>query len=476
MVLPEKFSVRPNIRAEEALTSFLLRVCSSNFISIKELFEEIQINYNQADLRNAHHIDINPYITIDSNLLSELTGFKVHLINVSTFNGALCNFIKKGDMHKLNNSSALIKNSFSIKNRKFCPVCLQESVCYKLIWQVKDIVVCPSHNIPLTSNCSECGQNQPFLHMNLAQGICCYCNSYLHTSPKIKASSDSLDYSNWLVTQWNYLIAIQGNLEIIEKDIAVKLLYICSKSKKNFSIEQISLLSRDYIYKLLNIISSESHSNDDFNIGLNVILKVLYQLEIPIWDFLNSKLPKAFSELISAYLNKRIHQNCLTPWCNFINTNKKLLKMNTFRSKTHHSLHLCTSCCLKFGLNIKTQCWEEYGDIINGGYNKVLPLINNGVSKQKISHITGLSRYKIYKMASYFARYKLINDKFLKNYTPQTPIFFSNDDILLIAHRNETIMRNSAKMKLGLGINNFYYFFYDPFIQESLYVRSRSST
>ena len=123
----------------------------------------------------------------------------------------------------------------------------------------------------------------------------------------------------------------------------------------------------------------------------------------------------------------------------------------------------------KIWTHIQNGQWEEYGDLSSIGYQTVLPLINSGVSKLSLSKITGLSRYKIYKMSSYFARFELINTEYLNEYVPTNKNYITTNDILLIINKSETLMRDLAKSKLKIGMSESYYFYYDPVIQESIY-------
>ncbi|MFJ7993855.1 TniQ family protein [Peribacillus frigoritolerans] len=463
----ERFSVRPKIKSGESLTSFLLRVCIDNSVTIKELFNEIKTSYKQPDLRNAHQIDFNPLNTIDVKLLVSLTDLDVNCLNLCTFNGLISHFISCDETRRLNNSSTLIKDLFTVKKRNFCPGCLQENIYYKLIWQVKDILTCPSHNIPLTSLCPECGKEQPYLHMNLAEGTCCYCCSSLTKTQNFHINNESLMYSQWLSNQWDDLAALNPATQTKQIIIATKLLYVCGNLNKHFSIQRGDNISRDYQFKLLRIVANKSP--DEYGIGLNILLRTLWRLDYSIKDFFSITIPLNFSNSLTAYLNKNSFIKCIVPWCRHRDSNEKLIRINTFRAKTHHSLHICLGCCIKFGVNKKRGQWEEYGDQISIGYQTILPLINSGVSKLGLSKITGLSRYKIYKLTSYFARFGLINNEYLSDYIPENQDVITTEDILLITNRNETIMRDAAKNRLKIGINNFYFFYYDPTVQENIY-------
>lgn len=464
----KRFTIRPKIRPEESLTSFLLRVCTSNSINIKDLFNVMKINYKRPDLRNSHQIDINPVNTIDVNLLMELTNIDQSILNKNTFYGVINKFISQDEMRNVNSSSALFKDLFSMKKRKFCPLCLEERLTYKLIWQVKDILTCSKHEIPLSSSCLICGKEQPYLHMGLAKGICCFCSSSLSTIEIIEFDNDSLIYSNWLIENWDNLTSLNDSLLTNnDKHIAEKLLFVLGNKNECFSLHSGDQLNRDYKFKLLRIL--RNNSSEVYGVGLNILLKLLWKLNYTIKEFFSMEIPTEFQNSLKDYLYKKSFIKCISPWCNHNGTSEKLIKIKSFRAKTHHSLHICLGCCVKFGVNKKGKIWEEYGDLISLGYKTILPMLNKGENIFSISKKTSISRYKIYKMTSYFARFNLINSNYIEEFIPDEKYLLSNDEIIRIADSNETKMRGAAMQNYNLGISNFYYFYYENSVQEYLF-------
>ncbi|MBT2716954.1 TniQ family protein [Bacillus sp. ISL-57] len=461
-----KFTIRPKILKGESLSSYLLRLCNSNRIDIKDLLNDLYTNYKTIDLRNAHQIDINPIKTIDVNLLPNITKINTNYLNENTFCGLICKFISVEDIVFLNSTSTLIKELFTTRTRKFCSVCLQKSLTYKLIWQVNDILTCSFHNNPLSSLCTKCGNEQPYIHMNLAKGKCKYCDNSLTTFQKNILSDDAISYSNWLNNQWEYLNSLDLPKLKNDKEIIIRLFFIAGSKLEYFSINNIQQMNRDYAYKLLGVLSNRSSEN--YAIGINILFRLLWKLNYTIKEFFALDIPETFQNSIDAYLNKKSFIKCSTPWCNYNGSGDKLVKIKSLRSKTHNCLYLCLGCCIKYGINKECGRWEEYGDLVNFGYKIILPLINSGETRFHISKLTGLSRYKIYKITSYLARFNLIQKVHISDFIPENKTLASSDDLIKYADINETKMRINVQNNLKIGLSDFYYFYYDNVIQEYL--------
>lgn len=472
----DRLSIRPSIVNQESLTSFLLRVCVLNCIDIKDLFNEIMINYKKPDIRNAHQIDVNPNKTINLKLLKELLNLDQSFLHKNTFYGVINKFTSKDEkISSMNNNSTLIKSLFSIKNRKFCPLCIQDRITYKLKWQVRDILTCSIHQIPLSSSCSRCRMEQPYLHMGLAKGICCFCNNNLSAIHSLQLDKDSLLYSYWLDKQWDELVTLNTSLFTnYNKHISIKLLFVLGNMKKHFTLHNVDQINRDYKFKILNILRN-NYSEVNDGLGLNILFKLLWRLDYSINEFLSMSVPEEFQNSLNEYLFKTKYSliKCISPWCKFYESKDNLMEISSIKSKTHHNLHICLGCCVKFGFNKKSGVFEEYGDLICLGFSTILPLLNRGEKLFSLAKLTGLSRYKIYKLTSYLARFSLINNDYLDSFIPDNINTITIEDIQRISNKNETIMRQSAKKNLNIGINNFYYYYFDPVIQKEIFLSNR---
>jgi hypothetical protein len=461
------FSVRPRIYPGECLTSIMIRYSAANDITFEDFFSLVRTFYYRSDLRNAHQIDINPTRILDINAFQSLLKHEENLLDVNSFHGPLLQFLNVNKLPLLNNSSTLIKDIFVKRVRRFCPDCLKENIFYKLLWQVKDIEICPTHNTPITSKCPVCGKEQSYIHSKLNRAECFSCGSSLtntcthtHTYPTEKAL-----YSKWLFGQWLYLFSSKQKKPLDLYTAITNLIYICSGKSRIFNIDNILYIKRDYKYKLLKLLS-KCNEQYSYELSLKVLFTSLFYAGLTFPDFINISFPEEFNSSLSKYINKK-NICCIAPWCEYFGTSTKLHRLS-FRSKTHNNLHICLGCSVKFGKNKNSGKWEEYGDIISIGYNVILPLINEGLNKTSIAGRIKASRYKVNKYISYLAQFKLITTEYAPELLGHTlsKITF---DLKTLTSSNETKMRKMAKQKYNIDIATFYYHFYNPVIQATIY-------
>ncbi len=85
----------------------------------------------------------------------------------------------------------LIRFFFPSKNdsliadeRRWCPLCLCEQFYYRLSWQLRELLICPTHHIYLMDRCSKCNKTSPVLAPASYFGHCYYCRFPVLTSRK----------------------------------------------------------------------------------------------------------------------------------------------------------------------------------------------------------------------------------------------------------------------------------------------------
>lgn len=123
------YAKRPKIQNEESFSSYLMRLAVVNGTTLKNEIE--------------HH----------------------------TFSIIKDKFLEPDDMTLLQFLGELIQNKY----RKYCSMCLNHLIAYKLIWQVKDIYICDIHQIHLQNSCQKCLKKLPYAHESLGSGMCPYC-------------------------------------------------------------------------------------------------------------------------------------------------------------------------------------------------------------------------------------------------------------------------------------------------------------
>lgn len=474
VLMDKKFTIRLAPKDGESFSSYLLRVCERNKVNINDFLNSQNNYYKKFDLRNSHHLDIFPSKFINLHDISRLVGASDRLLLNCTLYSLLHYFCSKTYFTKLKGQNdTLLKYFFNIKQRYYCTHCLKNDIYYKLFWQFKDINICNIHLNPLTSFCSNCNKEQPYIHKKLVQASCFYCNQSLITQSNNPKKLHKLETQEklWYFEQ---LCKIQesflfGNFQIPDfRHKIIKFLYLCNKTAETFNIKNLELISRDYKYKLINNLINNSMVSS-FDISVSLLLKVLRIRNKTIDDFQNISVPYAFLESLAEYIEKNKSLKCLTPWCTEYNSSNLLYKVKKIRSKTHNNLHLCLGCCIKFGNNKKTNNWEEYGDLISIAYEQVRPLINSKFSLIEISRKARISRYKVNKMVSYLARYRLINENSQDKFFPKNNKSFDYAYLLSIANIKEVDTIRMCKQHYKISERDMYYYYFDPKVQKSIY-------
>ncbi|MDQ1914760.1 TniQ family protein [Paenibacillus sp. GD4] len=160
---------RPKLFSEESFTSYLMRISNMNHTSSMEVCKLIS---NQNKVRYMWKYDLDLTNLIDQEKVQQLFGKTAN--ELGTFSIIKDKLLEKYDM----GLNYFVGNLLE-KNGKYCPICIQESLHYKILWQVKDIKICDVHEISLLNICGICLMKLPYTHELLGLGICPNCNNSL---------------------------------------------------------------------------------------------------------------------------------------------------------------------------------------------------------------------------------------------------------------------------------------------------------
>lgn len=296
------FLKRPKPIDGECLTSYIQRVAFANFLKpndIWRLFKVGDAKYPQVPV--SYLLDISPELIFDIRRFEKMLLIDKHGLDKLTFN----NIIKKFSEINVFDSKMNSLNKFYNKYRKFCPLCLNEELYYKLIWQVQEVVKCPIHNIKLSYKCANCGHIIPSMPANGMLGICPYCQHSMveNTIDCDQKTVDDRIYSDWiyLIDNGNNNVNIQNELTF-QQLIALKVLFITRYSKNMSQRKAYTNLAKGKsnitIYRCINMTLNTLRNT---NISIESFISCY-----PTADFMNSILYDKASSL-----NKVIDFSCI---------------------------------------------------------------------------------------------------------------------------------------------------------------------
>ena len=449
-----------------------MRIAIVNDTTFQEICRCISLKGN--DIRFRWNLDwkFDRWVNID--LLSKIVNKDKTTLNSATFSIIADKFLDSGRMDLKDFLLGTIEN----KKRKYCPCCLMSSSTYSLLWQVRDISMCEIHNVELVSSCQKCDKVLPYVHESLGQGQCPFCNKKLGQNVQ-KITSNPIEIKKQITHYTNWRFLIDSNNPIISKgefsrgrQLASMLIYIVHDRKEHFYHEKTTLLTNDYVSRLLKYIKEgEKTTEKTYRVTLRLLFQVLNSKDMMMEEFINIRLPKNYNKNIEGY--SRVGP-CIAPWCtSYLKLDRlKPLEFSNnakrFQGQLYRYPHLCLDCGLLFGMNKYGQ-WCEAGEMISIAYEKIAPMINAGYIRIEIKDLLGLTRFMVNKMFAFLLRYKLLNNELLDMYkssfTIENPISYFQ----ALGDLNGAKISEARKM-FGWSQLEYYYYFSDPRIQELMYL------
>jgi DNA-directed RNA polymerase subunit RPC12/RpoP len=266
------FLSRPRPIEGECLTSYIQRVADTNFVTsndIWRLFRTGNAHYPQVSV--SYLLDISPELIFDIRRFEKMLLINEYQLDSLTFK----NIINKFSTIDISGPKMNILNRFYNKYRKFCPLCLNEALYYKLIWQVQEIIACPIHNISLNYKCINCGHIIPSMPPKGVVGICPYCQHSMvkNNVDRNQKIVDDRIYSDWIcLINKDNKVRIQKNDLSFQQLLALKVLYITRHSKNmpnrkaflNLAKERSIVTIQHSIKMTLNTLRSTNISIESF--------------------------------------------------------------------------------------------------------------------------------------------------------------------------------------------------------------------
>lgn len=196
--------------------------------------------------------------------------------------------------------------------KAWCPVCYQElyqngQVVYdQLLWTFKLITICFQHQTPLIEVCPHCNHQSSLLNWYSRPGYCSKCGEWLGINQCFKTFTNGeasikvrLDWQSWTAHVVGELISAAQSFESApSKENITKSI--------NLVIEKVAENNAAAFSRLMGVPKNSLWMWQSTNTlpELNILLKICYELEISLVEFLTPKnlVTKSFTKISQKYL------------------------------------------------------------------------------------------------------------------------------------------------------------------------------
>ncbi|MBD2200395.1 MULTISPECIES: TniQ family protein [Calothrix] len=203
------------------------------------------------------------------------------------------------------------RNLFRTK-KAWCPICYQEQyqngqvVYEQLLWTIKLIKICPQHQKPLIEVCPHCNHQSLLLNWYSRPGYCSKCGEWLGINQCLKTFRDGevsiklhLEWQSWTANVVGELISSAQSFESPpSKENITKSL--------NLVIDKVAENNAAAFSRLIGVPKNSLWMWQSTKTlpELNILLKICYELEISLVEFLAPKnlVNKSFTKISQKYL------------------------------------------------------------------------------------------------------------------------------------------------------------------------------
>lgn len=340
------FTVRPTHLPGESFWSYLRRLANQNGIPFLTMLNRIKV-WQQKSVQRADFslLDITPGSVLNMEQLSVLTGHSVEKLLNATFAPLLRTFGASQEVQRARFVSGMILDTF-----RFCPLCLEEAIYFRLLWKLAPVSSCVHHGVFLVDKCPHCKQRASFRDVELLD-VCPQCGFSLIKSQAQPIDNSERKQQHWINKALSTLLE-PGNQHIEPHEAAMRLLYLLCERKPYFDRQLAEAALPTVLPTLLQ------HARDSLSqkrtLHLSFLLNTLYKHHLLMNDFLQTTVSDSFVESVRQGLVRRDDQlSCLAPWCDGYQRPGTLVKTGTTlkRRKSGETLLYYLSC---------TKCGCEY--------------------------------------------------------------------------------------------------------------------
>ncbi|MEH2306981.1 TniQ family protein [Nostoc sp.] len=203
------------------------------------------------------------------------------------------------------------RNLFRTK-KAWCPICYQERhqnglvVYEQLLCTINLITICPQHQKPLVDLCPHCNHESPLLNWRSRPGYCSKCGEWLGANQCLKTFTDG-EGSIELQLEWQYWTA-----NVVGELILAAQCFESAPSKENITkslnivIDKVAENNAAAFSRLIGVPKNSLWMWQSTKTlpELNTLLKICYELEISLVEFLTPKnlITKSFTKISQKHL------------------------------------------------------------------------------------------------------------------------------------------------------------------------------
>lgn len=472
------FTVRPLIKPEELLSSYLFRLAAANYVEIADVIANLK-TVSQLNRTNIHLVDIYPSLTLDMKKITSLTLLTEDNIEEMSFAPLLKKFYTRDDI-KSYQSLSIIKKCLITSKRRFCSQCLKEGSGYKHFWQIAELEICDIHLTKLATGCIFCDKDESYMKDNDEQYFKCTIGVHdLRDQIKVVDISD-VDNSHYLVDQlqkyddWKFLTD-KSSLIINEIDglnmdqsLLTTLLYVYQYDTSTLS-KSNHILTYPQYSEFRRMINTPQARH---KISMERLLRIIRNAGISVREFSNIKVPKDFIHSLKVSFS-RPDKVCLAIWCNSYKTNNTICivhnnKRITVDKIVYNNHSVCTECWMRYGFDAEDKLWKPVDNMIEL-IEKIKSLLEAGLSKMKICNELGISKPSIAKVLGYMSQHKLLTayqeNKYVSGITEYDGELVECFQQLFDYETKNGLATSSNKI-LGWNLQTYYYYLANPLVQK----------
>jgi len=285
-----RLGIRIKTNEGEAFGGFIQRLAKRNGHTLLSLFTYL-LHPGKKELKQADvvRLDFFPKNILSVNAIEKYSGVTFDAVRQHSFWSLLNHFVKDDEI-----SSTKIMRDMLRSNYAYCPRCIHEYEYRKLMWNVRAITYCPTHNLRLSEVCNHCLRTIQLVHLRDCL-LCPYCNGQLGGAGIVNENSAVPDYESFV---WRSMTRLQEKSTVImsAQHIALKLIYMLANLSDSYDYRELKNMHNKFAS--LEGLLQQARGSSRRRIHLLQILDAVYMRGWAMDDFLELVVPNSFTSQI----------------------------------------------------------------------------------------------------------------------------------------------------------------------------------
>ncbi|WP_239717642.1 TniQ family protein [Paenibacillus sp. 19GGS1-52] len=478
-----KICIQP--KSGESLTSFILKMTYLNGCEAQDVWKKIGCSNEEARSHiKFSRFDYDLHI-FDREKMALLLGVAIAELDDMTSMKLYSKFFSD-PYQDFDTAATMLRDVLQTNVRRICPLCVKEKNVFELIWQIKEVDICPIHEVKLKSECSHCRKKINHSDNILVDPFCsnqCCNNSLLDDYEKVPVDDDVYRKQKQYFDEWRFLLfdnkvlACEQNGLSMEQNLAIKLLYIAQGQQQIYCRKKVSHLSMNIIKTLILLIKSNRVVK---RVRVQEVLHVLRAVGLSVEEFACIEVPSKYLNSIIKQQKVFLSSECLAPWCH--NHKKKNIKMHLSKERIESRnreekvrypyYYTCLNCFMKYGYHPITNQWDE----IHGQINMILKIsqmASEGRTRSQVASKLRKNLFYVSEVFGYLAYRKLLPERISQLFKSELEVI--NGDVIdyfktvdIDWRRYPEFRYKNLKEKYGWSLATYSYYYADTEVQKYL--------